>query len=149
MMSGYRNRDQESSEILWFDKEGRAFIRSGDLGRIDEQGFVYLLGRKRDMIISGGFNIFAIDLQNELLKHDAVLEAAVIGVPSETWGETALAFVVVDKATTETPGEHSHLGQFPARQEPEDIHGGVQRRVAQNQIGKILKNELRKPYWDK
>jgi len=148
-MSGYRNRDQETSEILWFDKEGREFIRSGDLGRMDADGFVYLLGRKKDMIISGGFNIFAVDLENELLKHNAVLEAAVVGVPSDQWGETPLAFVVVDKARTETP--ESILAWVNARLGKNQRISKVEFRdeLPKSQIGKILKNELRKPYWDR
>jgi len=149
MMSGYHNRDQETSEMLWFDKEGQSFMRSGDLGRMDEEGFVYLSGRKREMIISGGFNIFAVDLENELLKHDAVLEAAVIGVPSDKWGETPLAFVVVGENATETPesilewvnerlGKHQRISRVEFRDE-----------LPKTQIGKILKNELRRPFWEK
>jgi len=148
MMSGYHNRDQETSEMLWFDKEGHAFMRSGDLGRMDEEGFVYLSGRKKEVIISGGFNVFAVDLENELLKHDAVLEAAVIGVPSDKWGETPLAFVVVHKDTTETPesllawvnvrlGKHQRISRVEFRDE-----------LPKSQVGKVLKNELRRPYWE-
>ena len=149
MMGGYHNREQETSETLWLDKEGKAFMRSGDLGRMDEDGFIYLCGRKKEVIISGGFNIFAVDLENELLKHGAVLEAAVIGVPSEKWGETPLAFVVVKKDATETPeslldwvnvrlGKNQRISRVEFRDE-----------LPKSQIGKILKNELKKPYWDK
>ena len=148
MMGGYHNRDQETSETLWFDKEGHAFMKSGDLGRMDKDGFIYLCGRKKEVIISGGFNIFAVDLENELRKHEAVLEAAVIGVPSEKWGETPLAFVAVDKEATETPesilawvnarlGKHQRISKVEFRDE-----------LPKSQVGKILKNELRKPYWE-
>ena len=148
MMSGYHNREEETREILWFDPEGRPFVRSGDMGRVDEDGFVYVSGRKRDMILSGGFNIFAIDLENELLKHEAVHEAAVIGVPSEQWGETPLAFVVVEPDTKATPesilewvnlrlGKNQRISRVEFRDE-----------LPKSQIGKILKNELRKSDWN-
>ena len=148
MMSGYHNRDQETGDILWFDKQGQAFVKSGDMGRMDEDGFVYVSGRKRDMIISGGFNIFAVDLENELLKHEAVLEAAVIGVPSDAWGETPLALIVVDENTKETP--ESILEWVNARLGKSQRISRVEFRdeFPKNQIGKILKNDLRKPYWD-
>lgn len=146
MMKAYNNRDEETRKLLWFDAQGRAFVRSGDMGRMDEDGFVYVSGRKRDMILSGGFNIFAVDLENELLKHEAVLEAAVIGVPSEEWGETPVAFVVVEPGTSETPesirrwvnlrlGRHQRLHRVEFRKE-----------LPKNQIGKILKNELKKEW---
>jgi len=146
MMGGYHNRDQETGETLWFDKEGRPFIKSGDLGRMDEDGFIYLCGRKKEVIISGGFNIYAVDLENELRKHQAVLEAAVIGVPSEKWGETPLAFVVVVKGATVTPesilewlnarlGKHQRISRVEFRDE-----------LPKSQIGKVLKNELREHY---
>ena len=135
--------------MLWYDKEGRVFMRSGDLGRMDEDGFIYLSGRKKEVIISGGFNVYAVDLENELLKHDAVLEAAVIGVPSEKWGETPLAFVVLRKEAAETPesilawvnarlGKHQRISKVEFRDE-----------LPKTQIGKILKNELKRPYWEK
>jgi acyl-CoA synthetase (AMP-forming)/AMP-acid ligase II len=149
MMSGYHNRDQETREILWLDKEGQPFVRSGDMGWMDEDGFVYVSGRKKDMIISGGFNIFAVDLEKELLKHEAVYEAAVIGVPSDEWGETPLALVVVDTNTKETPG--SILEWVNVRLGKNQRISKVEFRdeLPKNQIGKILKNEMRKPYWDK
>jgi acyl-CoA synthetase (AMP-forming)/AMP-acid ligase II len=114
---------------------------------MDEEGFVYLSGRKKEVIISGGFNVFAVDLENELLKHEAVLEAAVIGVPSDKWGETPLAFVVVRKDTTETPG--SILAWVNVRLGKHQRISGVEFRdeLPKSQVGKVLKNELRRPYW--
>ena len=73
---------------------GERFIRTGDVGRFDEDGFLTLLDRKKDMIISGGFNIYPSDLEAVLREHPAVADAAVVGVPSEQWGETPVAFVV-------------------------------------------------------
>src|SRR3546814_8505588 len=79
------------------DAEGRLFHRHGDIGRIDEDGFLTLMDRAKDMIISGGFNIFPSDLEGILLADDRVVEAAVVGMPSELWGETPVAFVELTK----------------------------------------------------
>jgi acyl-CoA synthetase (AMP-forming)/AMP-acid ligase II len=93
MMDGYFKAADRTDEASWHDEQGRRWQRSGDMGRLDEDGFLELLDRKKDMIISGGFNVFAADLEAVLVRHEQVSEAAVIAVPSETWGETPLAFV--------------------------------------------------------
>jgi acyl-CoA synthetase (AMP-forming)/AMP-acid ligase II len=95
MMSGYHNQPGRTAEVEWHDIEGKRFIRTGDVGRFDEDGFLILVDRKKDMIISGGFNIYPGDLEAVLAEHEAVAEAAVIGVASERWGETPVAFVAV------------------------------------------------------
>jgi acyl-CoA synthetase (AMP-forming)/AMP-acid ligase II len=149
MMNGYLNRQDATREMLWYDKDGRLFFRSGDIGRFDEEGLLYISGRKKEVIISGGFNIFAVDLEYELLKHEAVAEAAVIGIPSEQWGETPLALVVPEKDTNETPesildwvnarlGKGQRISQVEFRDE-----------LPKSSIGKTLKKELRRPYWDR
>src|SRR3546814_7473320 len=79
----------------WHDGDGNLFYRHGDIGRIDEDGFLTLMDRAKDMIISGGFNIFPIDLEAILIADDRVVEAAVVGMPREEWGETPVAFVVL------------------------------------------------------
>lgn len=81
-------------EESYFDDSGKRFIRSGDIGRLDEDGFLVLLDRKKDMIISGGFNVYPSDLEDVLFQHPQIKEVAVVGVPSEKWGETPVAFVV-------------------------------------------------------
>jgi len=148
MMSGYLNRDEATDEMLWRDKDGGLFYRSGDMGRMDEQGYLYISGRKKEVIISGGFNIFAVDLESELMKHDAVTDAAVIAVPSEKWGETPLAFVVLEDNSKETAegvldwvnqrlGKSQRISKIEIRDE-----------LPKCNIGKTLKKELRKPYWE-
>ncbi len=94
MMKGYYKQDAKTRELFWYDKDGRLFFKSGDMGKIDEDGFVVLLDRKKDMIISGGFNVYAADIEVLLLKHPDVVDTAVIGVPSEQWGESAMALCV-------------------------------------------------------
>jgi len=94
MMIGYNNRPEATAAGRWTAPDGRGFIRTGDLGRFDAEGFLQIVGRKKDMIISGGFNIYPIDLEIQIDAHPEVIEAAVIGVPDAKWGETPVAFVV-------------------------------------------------------
>ncbi|HZB55751.1 MAG TPA: AMP-binding protein, partial [Reyranella sp.] len=86
MMKGYYKQTDKTRDLFWHDGDGRLFFKSGDMGRIDEDGFVVLLDRKKDMIISGGFNVYAADIEVLLLRHPDVIDVAVIGVPSEQWG---------------------------------------------------------------
>ena len=96
MMAGYQNRPDATREGYWTDPDtGETWQRMGDIGRVDADGFVELVGRAKDVIISGGFNIFPVDLEAELEKEPAVVEAAVVGVPSERWGETPVGYVVL------------------------------------------------------
>ncbi|HEY1090970.1 MAG TPA: class I adenylate-forming enzyme family protein, partial [Burkholderiaceae bacterium] len=94
MMTGYHGRPEKTREAEWYAPDGKRFIRTGDVGRFDAEDFLTLIDRRKDMIISGGFNIYPSDLEAELHQHPAVLEAAVIGVPSE-WGESPVAYVVL------------------------------------------------------
>lgn len=147
MMSGYLNRPEETEALLWRDASGELYFRTGDLGRFDEDGFLYLLDRKKDVIISGGFNVYATDLEVVLAAHPAVQEVAVIGVPSDRWGETPLALVVLKPNARATPEElalytNERVGKAQRL-------SGVELRsnLPKNAIGKILKRDLREPYW--
>ena len=148
MMKGYYKQEDKTRELFWHDRDGRLFFRSGDMGRIDEDGFVILLDRKKDMIISGGFNVYAGDIEVMLLKHPDVIDVAVIGVPSEQWGESPMA-LAVRAAGSETPAEAILAWA-------NEKLGKTQRLVAlefrdqlpRSTIGKIMKRELRAPYWE-
>ncbi len=94
MMTGYHGRPELTAQAHWHDAQGRRYIRTGDLGRFDEDGFLVLVDRKKDMIISGGFNIYSSDLEAVVREHPAVADVSVVGVPSAQWGETPVAFVV-------------------------------------------------------
>ncbi len=146
MMNGYHGQPGKTAEATWISPEGWRFIRTGDVGRFDEEGFLTLMDRKKDMIISGGFNIYPSDLEAEIVKHQAVAEAAVVGVPSDAWGETPVAFVAL-KAGADASAE--------------DIKAFVNGRVGKTQrlaqvclvqalprshIGKVLKRELRESW---
>lgn len=144
MMSGYHGRKQATAEAEWFDAEGNRFIRHGDVGRFDEDGFLILMDRKKDLIISGGFNIYPSDLEAELARHPAVRDCAVVGVPSEQWGETPVGFYVAADAT---PAEEVLAAV-------NSVLGKTQRLAAlvaidelpRSAIGKVLKRELRDRY---
>ena len=146
MMSGYFGRDDLTNETLWQDNEGKTYFRSGDLGYIDKDGFVFLGDRKKDMIISGGLNIYANDLELALLQDDDVEDAAVIGVPNEAWGETPFGFIVTREGATRSESDvlamaNSRLGKS---QRLSDIK--IVPSLPRSQIGKILKRELRATY---
>lgn len=94
-MPGYHNRPDLTAAIRWTAPDGTPCYRSGDLGWLDADGFLHVSGRLKDMIVSGGMNIYAADLEEIVATHPDVAEAAVIGIPSEQWGETPLAAVVL------------------------------------------------------
>jgi acyl-CoA synthetase (AMP-forming)/AMP-acid ligase II len=105
MMTGYHKRPEMTAAAEWFDEKGNRFLRTGDIGRFDEDGFLTLIDRRKDMIISGGFNIYPSDLEAVLARHEAVAEAAVVASPSERWGETPVAFVVLKPGQTVAPDD--------------------------------------------
>jgi acyl-CoA synthetase (AMP-forming)/AMP-acid ligase II len=144
VMEGYLNRPDATAEATWIDPQGRKWLRTGDIGRIDDEGFLYLVDRKKDMILSGSQNVYPIDIERVMLGHTAVREVAVVGVPSERWGETPLAIVVRDG-----PLDAADLVEWT------NARVGKQQRLAgavfvdelpRNPNGKILKRELRRLY---
>ena len=146
MMTGYHNRPEQTRAVEWFDETGKRFIRTGDVGRFDAEGFLTLVDRKKDMIISGGFNLYPSDLEAVLREHPAVAEASVIGVPSAQWGETPVAYVVLRAGQAATPDElrawtNERLGKT---QRLADLR--LVAELPRSAIGKVLKRELRDLY---
>lgn len=90
IMKGYLNRPEADAELVWRDPRGRLFIRTGDVGRVDDEGYVYIMDRQRDMIISGGINVFASDLEDVIRLCPGVQDAAVIAALHEKWGRHLL-----------------------------------------------------------
>jgi acyl-CoA synthetase (AMP-forming)/AMP-acid ligase II len=143
VMLGYRNAPDKTAEIVWTSPEGEAFLRSGDMGRIDEDGFLVLLDRRKDMIISGGFNIFAVDLEGVLARHEQVAEAAVVGVPSARWGETPVACVVLRPGATVNAEELRHWANDQLGKNQRLAAVEIMESLPRNAVGKVLKRELR------
>ena len=146
MMTGYHNLPETTREAEWRDAEGRRFIRTGDIGRFDDDGFLILLDRSKDVIISGGFNIYPSDIEAELVRHEAVLEAAVVGVVSERWGETPVAFVALrDGASADGPAlmdwVNARLGKTQRLAALTVVES-----LPRSAIGKVLKRALRDRY---
>jgi acyl-CoA synthetase (AMP-forming)/AMP-acid ligase II len=146
VMEGYHNRADATSEATWIDPDGKRWLRTGDIGRLDEEGFLYVVDRKKDMIISGGQNIYPADIEAVMHEHPAVAEVAVIGVPDTTWGETPLAVVVARAGQSATAQQlvqwtNDRVGK------QQRIRGVVFRdSLPRNPNGKILKRELRLEY---
>jgi long-chain acyl-CoA synthetase len=143
MMSGYLNRPDDTSAMLHRDERGVLYFKTGDIGRLDGDGFLQLLDRKKDVIISGGFNVYASDLEAVLAVHDAVLEVAVVAVPSERWGETPLAVVALKPGASATAAElidytNARVGKAQRLSAVEFID-----ELPKSAIGKVLKRELR------
>jgi len=144
MMAGYHGRPDLTEAITWHDDRGRAFYRTGDLGWMDEEGFLSLCGRKKDVIISGGLNLYPAEIEHVLLDLDGVADAAVVAAPSERFGETPVAFVVLKKESAVTAEEIADRANAQL--------GRVQRvskvvlcdDLPRNALGKVKKDELRR-----
>ncbi len=146
LMAGYHDDSEADEEATWVHPSGRKWLRTGDVGQLDKDGFLYLVDRKKDMILSGGQNIYPADIEATIVKHESVSEVAVIGVTHKKWGETPLAVVVqiegqdVD-ADTLTAWANERLG----KQQRVSASVFVD-ELPRNPNGKVLKRELRKQF---
>ena len=145
-MPGYHNRPEATAEATWIDQQGDAWLRTGDIGKLDEDGFLYIVDRKKDMIVSGGQNIYPKDIEQVLIAHDAVADVAVIGLPDETWGETPVAIIVANSDTKPDPTAlidwaNTRLGK---QQRIRGAH--FVDELPRNANGKVLKRELRNKF---
>lgn len=146
VMEGYHGRPDATLEATWIDGDGRRWLRTGDIGRLDDEGFLYIVDRKKDMILSGGQNVYPADIELVMLGHPGVAEIAVIGVPSEKWGETPLA-VVVPRAGARVDAAELAAWTNERVGRQQRVSGVVLRdSLPRNPNGKILKRELRAEY---
>ena len=132
-------RDADATAAMWRD----GWLHSGDLGKLDEDGYLYIVGRKKDVIIRGGNNIHALDVESVLHDHPDVLEAAVVGIPHEVLGEDVTAFVVLRPGSTATPDDlrrhaAAHLADYKTPRWIEIVP-----ELPRNATGKVLKAQLR------
>jgi acyl-CoA synthetase (AMP-forming)/AMP-acid ligase II len=143
-MKGFLNRPAETAEVITDD----GWFRTGDLGKVDAEGYVYVEDRLKDMIITGGENVYSPEIERVLAEHPAVMEVAIIGVPDDRWGETVKAVVSLKPGTEATEEEliaycSEHLAKFKCPTSVDIIEA-----LPRNPTGKILKRDLRKPYWE-
>ena len=143
-MLGYWNKPEETAKALQ-----NGWVFTGDAGYFDEEGYLYIVDRVKDMVVTGGENVFTTEVENAVISHAAVLDVAVIGVPHEEWGEAVHAIVILHPGqTVAQEAIISHCRERIAgyklpksvsfRDEPLPLSGA----------GKVLKTELRKPYWE-
>jgi len=123
------------------------WIRSGDMARVDEEGYIYIVDRKTDMIITGGFNVYPSEIEQVLYKHPAILEACVLGVPDDKWGEAIKAVVVLKKGQSATEEEiigfcRTLLSSF---KKPQSVDFWSE--IPKNPNGKIARRAVKEKYW--
>jgi acyl-CoA synthetase (AMP-forming)/AMP-acid ligase II len=144
LMPGYYKRPDLTAEAV---KDG--WLHSGDMGYVDEDGFLYLVDRKKDMVISGGVNVYPRDIEEIVVQHPAVQEAAVFGIPHEKWGETPLATVILQQAGGVTPGELKDWINERVSAKFQRVHDVVIKDdFPRNVAGKTLKRVMREEYWN-
>jgi acyl-CoA synthetase (AMP-forming)/AMP-acid ligase II len=141
-MSGYWNNPQATSDIV---KDG--WVYTGDIGWMDEEGYLYLVDRKKDAIKTGGENIYAREVEDVLYSHPAVAEAAVIGVPDEAWGEVVKAVVALKPGITATAEEIMQFckERLSSYKKPKSVD--FLPELPRTAAGKISKKDVRAPYW--
>ncbi|QYU70977.1 fatty acid--CoA ligase [Leptolyngbya sp. 15MV] len=143
-MRGYWNRPEATAETI----DGEGWLRTGDAGYLDADGYLFIRDRVKDMIISGGENVYPAEVENALHAHPAVREAAVIGVPDDKWGEAVKACVVLKPGESLTEAEviahaRQHIAGYKCPKSVDFIPA-----LPRNPSGKVLRRELRAPYWE-
>jgi acyl-CoA synthetase (AMP-forming)/AMP-acid ligase II len=141
-MLGYHGLPDATSETV---VDG--WLRTGDAGYIDEEGFIFLKDRIKDMVVSGGENIYPVEVENIIAEHPMVIDVAVIGVPDEKFGEALLAFVVLNKGEQLSCDDliefcRDKIAGYKIPRRLESIEA-----LPRNATGKVLKTVLREPYW--
>ena len=143
-MTGYWNKPEETAVSM-----RNGWIHTGDAGYMDDEGFVFLVDRVKDMIVSGGENVYSAEVENAVMNHPAVDQVVVVGIPSDEWGEQVHAEVILKEGQSATPEDIiNKTKEFIAnykcprsvafRTEPFPLSGA----------GKLLKRDVRKPYWE-
>jgi fatty-acyl-CoA synthase len=139
---GYVNKPEETADAI---RDG--WLCTGDLGRRDDDGYLYIVDRKKDMIISGGFNVYPGEVEKALSTHPAVAAACVVGVPDEKWGEAVKAVVVCEEGSTANPEDliayvKERKGSVMA---PKSVD--IVDQIPLTSVGKYDKRALRERYW--
>lgn len=145
VMQGYKDMPEQTAEAM-----SGGWLHTGDIGRLDEEGFLYIVDRKKDMVVSGGFNVFPREVEDVLSLHEAVAQVAVIGVPDQKWGEAVKAIIVLKPGVQESPALTADLVQ-----RVKDAKGSAQApksvdyvtAIPLTAVGKPDKKVLRQQYW--
>ena len=144
LMKGYYKQPEESLKVV--DDEG--WYYSGDAGMMDEEGYLYIQDRLKDMIVSGGENIYSAEVESAVFDHEDVEDVCVIGVPSARWGEEVKALVVLREGESLTEEElimfvRNNIAGYKV---PKSVE--FRDELLRSGMGKLLKNEMREPYWE-
>jgi fatty-acyl-CoA synthase/long-chain acyl-CoA synthetase len=139
-MKEYLNQPELTAEIL-----AGGWLHTGDMGRMDEDGYVYIMDRKKDMIISGGMNVYPAEVEAVIGQHPKVKQVSVIGVPDDKWGESVTAVVVPNGALEENEIKEFCRGKLAKFAQPKRVV--LQDNLPLTIIGKVDKKTLRAPYW--
>jgi len=144
VMIGYW-KNEESTREAFVD----GFYRTGDIGYFDDEGYLTIIDRQKDMVISGGLNVYPAEVEAAIANHTGVLESAVIGVPDERWGERVVAYVVARPGHTVSPEEVAAevARRLAGYKKPREVW--VVEELAKGSTGKILKSVLRSRHWDR
>jgi len=147
LMKGYYNAPELTREIIWRGPWNRTYLRSGDIGRLDEDGFLYIEGSVKDMIKSGGLNVFAADIEEVFSRHPDVVEVAAIAIPHSKWGETPLLLAIMRAGSSVNADElrewgNAQLGKYQRVSAVE-----FRMEFPRATYDKVRKQELRAPYW--
>jgi acyl-CoA synthetase (AMP-forming)/AMP-acid ligase II len=142
-MAGYYKNPEATAEAGL-----HGWHHTGDIGVKDDAGFIYIVDRKKDMIISGGFNVFPSEVEQVIWTHPAVQDCAVVGAPDEKWGEAVTAVVELKPGTSVEPEEllalcRARLGGVKA---PKAVH--IWPELPRSNVGKVLKREIRARFWE-
>jgi acyl-CoA synthetase (AMP-forming)/AMP-acid ligase II len=143
-MIGYWNKPEETAKAL---QDGWVF--TGDAGYLDEDGYLFIVDRVKDMVVTGGENVFTTEVENAVISHDAVLDVAVIGIPHEEWGEAVHAIVILHAGQSVSEKEliEHCRAQIAGYKLPKSV-SFREEALPLSGAGKVLKTELRKPYWE-
>ncbi|MFZ5748452.1 MAG: long-chain-fatty-acid--CoA ligase [Pseudomonadota bacterium] len=142
VMKGYAADPDATAETI-----RNGWLRTGDAGYLDDEGYLFIRDRVKDMIVSGGENIYPVEVENAIQSHPHVADVAVIGIPHERWGETVLALVVPSQETADADAVLAHCRERIAGYKcPRALH--FVDSIPRNAAGKILRRELRKPFWE-
>jgi fatty-acyl-CoA synthase len=146
VMKGYKDMPEQTAEAF-----AGGWMHTGDIGRFDDEGFLYIVDRTKDMIVTGGFNVFPREVEDVIAGHEAVGQVAVIGVPDETWGEAVKAVVVLKPGATASDELTEELQQLVKAakgsvQSPKSIDFVA--AIPLTPVGKPDKKTLRAQYWE-